>query len=173
MAAETADDYFNYGAQDYIFGEKEKAKTQILTGLQQYPQDPKLNGVIRLLQRKEQPPPPNQSKPKNGEKGEKQDQKDQSGQSAQQKKDQDKEKQDQAKKDKEQKEKEKEQKEAQANPSDKRDKNPENGEQMAEATMSPQEARQLLDAQQDNEKILIFAPSNQPAATLSAKIKDW
>jgi hypothetical protein len=39
--------------------------------------------------------------------------------------------------------------------------------------MSPEEAKQLLDSQQENEKILIFAPSNQPVSTLAGKIKDW
>jgi hypothetical protein len=157
VATETADDYFNYGAQDYIFGEKEKAMKQVVTGLQLYPQDPKLNSVIRLLKR---PPPPPQknNKPKKGDQREKNDQQNS--------------KQDQAKNDK-QKEKNKQQQAQQAKPSDKQEKNPENVEASAADQMSPEEAKQLLDSQQENEKILIFAPSNQPVSTLAGKIKDW
>jgi hypothetical protein len=147
VIAESADDYFNYGAQDYIFGEKDKAKTQILNGLRVYPSDPKLNGVIRLLRRPEQKPPPQQKPSKSDEK-----------------KDQDKQKQD----------KQKQEQQAKAEkPSDKRDKEPEKAEEMAQQTMSPQEARQLLDSQQENEKVLIFAPSNQPITSVTGKIKDW
>ncbi len=105
------------------------------------------------------------------------DQKDQKGdqqksqQADQKKKDEEKAKQEQAKKD----EKEKQQQQAQAKSSDKADKNAEKEEQaaMAEAKMSPQEARQLLESQQDNEKVLIFAPDNQPVSNPSVKIKDW
>jgi hypothetical protein len=157
LATETADDYFNYGAQDYIFGEKEKAMKQVVTGLQLYPQDPKLNSVIRLLKR---PPPTPQknNKPKKGDQGEKNDQQNS--------------KQDQAKNDK-QKEQDKQKQAQQAKPSDKREEKPENMEASAADQMSPEEAKQLLDSQQENEKILIFAPSNQPVSTLAGKIKDW
>ena len=44
---------------------------------------------------------------------------------------------------------------------------------MAAARMTPQEARQLLEAQKDDEKVLIFAPENQPVKTQAGKIKDW
>lgn len=178
-ATESADDYFNYGAQDYIFGDKKKATSDIVTGLQLYPKDPKLNGVFRLLQRPEQKPPPQSKNSKSDNKN--QDQKDQQGkqnqkngqsqQSDQQKKDQEKAKQDQAKKDEEKKK----QQQAQASPSDQHDKDGDKDQQaaMAQAMMSPEEARQLLDSQAENEKVLIFAPSNQPASTLSARTKDW
>jgi Ca-activated chloride channel family protein len=106
------------------------------------------------------------------------DQKDQKGdqqqsqQADQKKKDEEKAKQEQAKKEGD---KEKQQEQAQANSSDKRDKNAEKGQQtaMAEAQMSPQEARQLLESQQDSEKVLIFAPDSKPLNNPPGKIKDW
>jgi Ca-activated chloride channel family protein len=109
------------------------------------------------------------------QKGGQQDQKgdqQQSQQADQKKKDEEKAKQEQAKKEGD---KEKQQEQAQANSSDKRDKDAEKGEPtaMAEAKMSPQEARQLLESQQDNEKVLIFAPENKPINNPSGKIKDW
>ncbi len=106
------------------------------------------------------------------------DQKDQKGdqqhqqQSDQKKKEEEKAKQEQAKKDGD---KEKQQEQAQANSSDKQDKDAEKGEPtaMEQGKMSPQEARQLLESQQDNEKVMIFAPDNQPAQNQPGKFKDW
>lgn len=180
LAAETtntADDYFHHGAQDYIFGDKKAAMTQIVTGLQQYPTDPKLNGVIKLLRRLEQKSAPSKKPSDNSEKrkDDKQNvQQGQKGKQGQQDKDDKESKNNKGDKDKDKdKDKQQQQQEAKANPSDKRDQNPENQEGMSQGTMSPEEARQLLDAQQENEKVLIFAPSNQPVSTLSAKVKDW
>jgi Ca-activated chloride channel homolog len=100
------------------------------------------------------------------------DQQQQSQQGDQKKKDEEKAKQEQAKKEGD---KEKQQQQAQANSAEKGDKDTEKGEAtaMAEAKMSPQEARQLLDSQQDNEKVLIFAPENQPVQNQPGKFKDW
>ena len=44
---------------------------------------------------------------------------------------------------------------------------------MAQAQMTPQEARQLLEAQKEDEKVLIFAPENQPLKSQPGKVKDW
>jgi Ca-activated chloride channel family protein len=90
--------------------------------------------------------------------------------SAQQNKDQEKARQEQAKKDQEKKEQQ-----AQANPAGQKDKKDENAEAAAEAQqrMSLEEARQLLDAEKDDAKMLLFSPENQPVKTQPGKIKDW
>src|SRR5438874_11449815 len=54
LRAQTADDYFHGGATNYVFGEKEKAKEQIVTGLQAFPSDPKLNQLLALLKKEEE-----------------------------------------------------------------------------------------------------------------------
>jgi Ca-activated chloride channel family protein len=92
----------------------------------------------------------------------------QQGQSDQQKKDEEKARQEQAKKDQEKKEQ-------QAGQGEPNDQGQEKGEPaaMAEARMTPQEARQLLEAQQGDEKVLIFPPENRPVKTQAGKIKDW
>jgi Ca-activated chloride channel family protein len=41
------------------------------------------------------------------------------------------------------------------------------------AQMTPQQARQMLDADKDDEKALIFSPENQPATPPNLKFKDW
>ena len=191
-AAETADDYFHTGAQDYIFGEKKKALTDIVTGLQLYPTDPKLNGVIQLLKKKQQEQQKQQNqKKKNGEKSDddqkQQDQqssqqdkdkekdkdqdKNQQQQSQQQKKDEEKARQDQAKKDEEQKKQQEQQQQASQSETNNGETNAEQA--MAEAQMTPDEARQLLDQQKDDEKVLIFGAENKQNRTQSGPLKDW
>jgi Ca-activated chloride channel family protein len=46
-------------------------------------------------------------------------------------------------------------------------------EASAQAQMSLQQAQQMLDAQKDDEKVLMFSPENQPAKPVNSKIKDW
>ena len=74
-----------------------------------------------------------------------------------------------------QKDKEKQQQEAQAKEGEQKDKSQQEPQQAAAAAgqMTPEEARQLLAAQKDEEKALIFAPENQPVKTQTGKIKDW
>jgi Ca-activated chloride channel family protein len=105
----------------------------------------------------------------------KQDQKNgQEKKSDQQKKEEEKKRQqEQAQKDKD---KEKQEQEAQAKAGEQKEKSPEEAQQAAAAAagqMSPEEARQLLAEQKDEEKSLIFAPENQPVKTQFGKIKDW
>jgi Ca-activated chloride channel family protein len=79
--------------------------------------------------------------------------------------------QEQAKKDQEKKEQQEAQ---QAKEGEQKDKSQEEAQEAAAAgQMTPDEARQLLSEQKDDEKALIFAPENQPVTTQSGKIKDW
>ena len=39
--------------------------------------------------------------------------------------------------------------------------------------MSPQEARQLLEAMKDDAKVLLFSPTNRPINIQRGKVKDW
>jgi Ca-activated chloride channel family protein len=77
--------------------------------------------------------------------------------------------QDQAKKDQEKKEQQ-----AQAKESEKKEQQQQEAQQAAAAgQMTPEEARQLLSEQKDEEKSLIFSPENQPVKTQPGKFKDW
>ncbi len=51
--ADTAADYLHRGAQKYIFGEKEKAKTEITTGLEKFPADEPLQQMLALFREEE------------------------------------------------------------------------------------------------------------------------
>jgi len=125
----------------------------------------------------------------------KQDQKDQKKQDQKQNQDQQnqQQKQQQAQKDKQKQDEEKKQQQeqqqaqqkdkkdkkdkedqAKADQSDQRDKSDQKGEQAAVmAQMTPAQARQLLDAQRDDEKALIFQPTNMPSPPPNVLRKDW
>jgi hypothetical protein len=180
-----AEDFFHEGAQDYIFGQKEEAGKAIATGLQYYPGDPQLTAVARLLQKKEQQQQQNQSKQNKDQKQQEQkkDSQDQKDKQNQQQQQQQQAKNDQQKKDEQKKPqeqqakqgKDKKDKEAQANKSDERDKGKDKGDgsNMMLAQMTPQQARQLLDAQRDDERALIFQPTNVPPPPPNVATKDW
>jgi Ca-activated chloride channel family protein len=111
-----------------------------------------------------------QDKDQKDQKQQQQQQQQQGQKSDQQKKDEEKARQEQAKKDQEKKEQQ-----AQANQAGPKDKQDENGAPTAaaELRMSPQEARQLLEAMKDDAKVLLFAPTNQAINTQRGKFKDW
>jgi len=116
----------------------------------------------------------NKSKQQQQQKANKQDQDKQQAQQDQDKQQQ-QQQQAQAQKDKD-KDKDKAE-QAQAAEQDQRDKSPEDAQQAQSAVlarMTPQQARQLLQAQRDYEKTLPFlSETNQPVKTQPGKFKDW
>ena len=119
---------------------------------------------------------PQQGKDKKDEKNQQQqpsnqdDKKDQqqAKKSEQQKKDEEKARQEQARKDQEKKQ----QQAQQGEPGD-QDQDKGEASAMAQGQMTPQEARQLLEAEKEDEKILIFKPENHPLKPQPGKFKDW
>jgi Ca-activated chloride channel homolog len=107
-----------------------------------------------------------QQNQQNQQQSSKQDQK--SGQDKQKEEEQ-KQQQEQAQKDKEKQEQQ------QASAGEQKDKQQQEAQEAAAAgRMTPEEARQILAEQRDEEKTLIFTPGdNQPVKTQSGKIKDW
>ena len=101
------------------------------------------------------------------------DQNQQQQQSAQQKEDQQKKEQEQAQREKEQQEQQQQQ--AQGSQGDQKDKEQQEAQQAAaEGRMTPEEARQILAEQKDEEKALVFRPDdNQPIKPQPGKFKDW
>lgn len=114
-----------------------------------------------------------QDQKKNQQDQQKQQQKQEQAGNDQQKKDEQKKNQEKQQQEQAQQDKDKKDQKAEANASDQRDKKQENGQQAAMAQMTPQEARQLLDAQRDDEKALIFQPTNMPAPPPNVSMKDW
>jgi len=186
--AQTADDYFHGGATNYVFGEKEKSKEQIVIGLQHFPTDPKLNGLFALLKKEEeqkqqqQQQQDQQKNDQNKDQKEKQDQnknsqqnkdEQQKQQSNEQKKQEEKKRQDQAKKSNQKKEEQ----QNQQNSGQKNDKSDQKSDEQpqqpfAAGQMTPQQAKQLLDAQKGEEMIIPIRPEGKPRDP-SKPLKDW
>ena len=178
--AETGEDYFHAGTQFYVFGEKEKATERVTTGLQKFPNDPKLNGLAMLLkkeeqqqqqqqnQNKDQQNKDQQNKDKKNQQQNKQDQKQQQDKNQDQKKQQ----QDQAKKDQNKDAKDQKQ-QSQAQKDDK--KQDEQEGQPVEpgklAQMTPEQAKQFLEAMKQEDRTLIFKQPEQEARPKA--LKDW
>src|SRR6266404_5517824 len=189
LYAQTADDYFQGGAQSYIQAEKEKAKQEVFTGLQKFPTDPKLNGMAGLLKKQEeekqkqeqqqqqQQDQKDQSKEqqKQDSQSQKNDQKQDSSEQKQQAKSDEEKKQQEAKQaqeKKDQQEKDQQQaKQSSGKPDDKSD--DKDGEKTyAVGQMTPEQAQQLLDTQKNEEKLLPVKPTGKPVDR-SKPLRDW
>jgi len=183
VAADTAQDYFHRGAQYYIWSQKQKATNEIFTGLSLFPTDPQLNALAALIkkeeeQRQKQNQENQQKDPSNQD--QKQQNQQQQGQQNQDQQKQDSSKQNQqAKQDQQQQaaqqaeDQEKKQQPAEQPASQQKEQSGETNEQAyAAGQMTPEQARQLLDAQKGDEKMLSFKPEGKPQDR-SKPIRDW
>ena len=186
VAADTAQDYFHRGAQYYIWAQKQKATNEIFTGLSLFPTDPQLNGLAALLKKdEEQQQKQNQNQDNQQKDQSKQDQnQQQQGQQNQDQQKQDSSKQDQqnqqTKQDQQQQQaaqqaedQEKKQQPSEQSASEQKEQSGETNEQAyAAGQMTPEQARQLLDAQKGDEKMLSLKPEGKPTDR-SKPIRDW
>ena len=167
VCAQPADEFFHSGAQSYLSNNVARAREEVDNGLKLYPDDLKLKKLDELLRQQ------SQSQSKND----------------QQKQDQEKKDQQQAKQDQKDQQKQQEQKQSQeqndkqqpeqpAKSSD-RKKDKQDGQEQSEPSqpmqahaMTPQEAKQLLDAQKGDEQVLQFRPQGEPK-NRERTLKDW
>jgi hypothetical protein len=167
LAAQTAADYFHRGAQHYIWGQKQQATNQILTGLRAYPTDRLLNEMAVLLQRQEEQKQ-NQQKQQQQQNQDEQKQDQQQQQQQQQQQDQQQQSQDQQ----QQQQAGKEQQQAAAQEEEKQGEEPPEGGEPTPDQMTREQAEQLLEAQRNEEKLLPPKPQGKPADH-SRPFKDW
>lgn len=164
-----ADDFFHGGARHYLSNNIPAALKSVTNGLQLYPDDEKLKKLYELLTQQQQQD--QQDKKDEQKQDQKQDQenqdekKDQKSKDEQQKKDEEKKNQD-TKDNKEQDKKD----QPTSKPDEKKD--GEKPQQTSPHQMTPQEAKQLLDAQKDDEKVLMFKPETDPKRR-EKTLKDW
>lgn len=166
--AQPADEFFHGGAQLYLSNNIPAAKEAVTNGLRLHPNDEKLKKLYELLNQQQQQDQQNQDKQQQDQNQDQQNQdqnKDQESKNDQDKKDQEKKQQD-AKDNKEQQK----QDQQQAKPDEKQDEG--DPQQVAAHAMTPQEAKQLLDAQKDDEQVLVFQPPGDPKKQ-DKKLKDW
>jgi Ca-activated chloride channel family protein len=152
--AQTADDFFNGGAQLYISNNIPSALEKVEGGLKIYPDDQKLKKLEELLKQRQQ----------------QQNQQNQQNQSQQQKP----EKQNQfGQKDSEQQKQSEQQKssDGERNGEKSEDQNVER-QRVASRQMTPEEAKRLLDAQKGDEQILQLKPK-ESRQNSNRPFKDW
>ena len=175
--AQPADEFFHGGAQHYLTNNLPAALASVTNGLQRFPEDKKLKKLYELLNQQQQ-----QQQNQQEQKDQQQEQKDQQDQE-QQKKDEQKQEQaknDQQKKDDDQKSKDSPDKKDQPKdqPGDKSKAKPDEKKEGGEPqpltphAMTPQEAKQLLDAQKGDEQVLQFRPQGEPK-NQGKTLKDW
>ena len=154
-SAQSADDIFHDGAVNYLSNNIPKALEVVTNGRALFPDDIKLKKLEELLKQQNQSEQQQQQKEqqKQDEKKEQQSKPDQ--------KDEKKEQPDQSK--------QPDQQQAQPKPDEKKEGKP---EQVAAHAMTPQEAKQLLDAQKGDEKVLQFQPQGDPKRRTKT-LKDW
>ena len=176
--AQPADEFFHGGAQRYLTNDVPGALEVVTNGLQRFPDDAKLKKLYELLnqqqqqqqeqkQKQEQKQDQNQKdQPTKDEQKQESSKKDQQKKTDEQKKQSAQDKQDQSKTDQQPKSGDKSK--------DKPDEQKEPGEpqQVAAHAMTPQEAKQLLDAQKDDEQVLQFQPQGEPKKR-ERLLKDW
>jgi len=173
--AQTADDFFHGGAQSYLTNNVPGALEVVTNGLQRFPADEKLKKLFELLNQQQQQQQKEQQQKE-------QDQKDQQKQDQKQdQQKQDKKEDEQSKQDQQKKEDKKQQEGQDKKPKEQKDKDqakPDDGkesgkpQQVSAHAMTPKEAKQLLDAQKDDEQVLIFQPQGEPK-NRTKRLKDW
>jgi Ca-activated chloride channel family protein len=171
--AQTADDFFNDGAQAYISNNIPQALQSTEAGLKQYPADVKLKKLYELLKQQQQQQSQN-SQSQQGQNQQSQQQQKSGGQQNQQQKNQQN-SQDQQKQNEQNQSGQKnaeQQKQRQQVAGEKPEKQNEQGQPAAAGQMTPEEAKRLLDAQKGDEQVLQMKPQGKPEDQ-NRPVKDW
>ena len=151
--AQTAEDFFNGGAQYYISNNIPAALEKVEGGRKLYPADGKLKKLEELLKQQQQQQQQNQQNQQNQQD---QQQNQNSGQDQQNQPEQ--------------------QKNQQPSPQNQQNQQSDAQKEQAQAAatreMSPEEAKRLLDAQKGDERFLQIKP-NKPPENRNQPLKDW
>jgi Ca-activated chloride channel family protein len=165
--AQSANDFFNGGAQYYISNNIPDALKRVESGLKIYPEDEKLKKLEELLKQQQQ----QQQQQQNQQNQQQKNQQNQSQQNQSQK--QQSQSQNQQQQQKQQQNQQNQQNQQQQNQQNQANSQKQQGQQAQQAqAMTPEEAKRLLDAQKGNEQLLKFNSQNQPQ-NANPPIKDW
>jgi Ca-activated chloride channel family protein len=159
--AQTADDFFNSGAQFYISNNIPSALEKTENGLKLYPDDVKLQKLEKLLKQQQQS---QQNQQQQNQQKQSQSQKSQGQQQKNQQQQQNSQKQEQ--------QKQQEQKKASAEKQNEEKKEKAEEQQSKPGQMTPEEAKRLLDSQKGDEQVLQLKPQGSPQNS-SRPFKDW
>lgn len=162
--AQTADEFFNSGAQFYISNNIPAALKKTENGLQLYPDDEKLQKLEKLLKQQ-------QNQQQQNQQNQSQQQKSQQNSNSQKNQQQ---KQDQSgqKKNEQQKQSERQKSSAEKKNGEKPENQKAANKPVPAGQMTPEEAKRLLDAQKGDEQVLQLKPK-EPPQNPNQPIKDW
>ena len=181
--AQTAEDFFNSGAQFYISNSIPLALEKVEGGLKIYPDDVKLKKLEELLKQQQQSQSSQSQQNQQSQNNQQSQQQKSNGQQNQQQQNQQSsqknsqeqqkpENKNQAGQKKDKQEKQQEQQKASAEKTDGQEKQNEQGQPVAAGQMTPEEAKRLLDAQKSNEQVLQWKPQGKPE-NQNRPVKDW
>jgi Ca-activated chloride channel homolog len=176
VCAQSADDYFNGGAQAYITNNIPGALKSVETGLKQYPDDEKLKKLYELLKQQSQQQQQQQQQSHHNQSQQKQNQQSQKNQQNQQ--NQQPSQQNQSAQNQSDQKNAAQQNQQPPQPSeakqsgDKQENQNEPGQRVAAGQMSPEAAKRLLDAQKGDEQFLQLKPQGKPQDN-QRPLKDW
>jgi Ca-activated chloride channel family protein len=166
--AQTAEDFFNSGAQLYISNNIPSALEKTEDGLKIYPDDVKLKKLEELLKQQQQQQQSQQNQQQNQSQQNSSGQKNQQQQNQQQQNSQGQQKSDEQKQNPPEQPKPSPEKMDGKNPEDKNA----DAQPVAPGQMTPAEAKQLLDAQKGDEQLLSLKPQEKPQDN-QKPVKDW
>ncbi len=169
--AQTPDDYFHGGAQNFLSNNIPGALEVVTNGLQRFPDDRKLQKLHELLNQQKQQQQ-NQQDQKQQEQNKKDEQKQDPKQDPQKQEEQQDPQSNNDQKQKEQDKKGQQQSKSGDKSKDKPEEKPGEQQQITAHAMTPQEAKQLLDAQKGDEQVLQFQPQGEPKKR-ERQLKDW
>jgi Ca-activated chloride channel homolog len=161
--AQTAEDFFDSGAQLYISNNIPAALEKTENGLKLYPDDVKLKKLEELLKQQQQSQNSQSQKQQQNQKSNSQ--KNQSQQNSQQKQNQ------QSQNQSGQKQQQQEQHDA-SQSQEKSNEEKQQAEAAQSGAMTAQEAKQLLNAQKGDEQFLTLKPKEKPE-NQNQPVKDW
>jgi outer membrane biosynthesis protein TonB len=154
--AQSADEYFHGGAQSFISADLQTAIKQVQNGLNNYPNDPKLNALMQKLQ----------------EEQEKQQQQQQQNQDQQQQNQQQQERQ-QEQEEQDQEEQEQEQQQSEGENQEEQDPQEMNPEDLKSQQISKEDAEKILQALAQKEKELLKEFKKKKSEGSAKHDKDW
>ena len=168
--AQTAEEFFNSGAQYYVSNNIPSALEKVEGGRKLYPEDVKLKKLEELLKQQQQ----QQQQQQQSQNQQKQQDQQNKQQSQPDKKQQDQQAQNQSgqQDDKQKQEQQRQAKSAGKQSDEKPDGQTGQAQAAAAQEMSPEQAQRLLDAQKGDEQFLQLKPKNPPESP-NRPIKDW
>lgn len=163
---QTSEDYFHGGAQNFIHSDLQKAISEVQAGLNQYPDDPKLNALMQMLQEEQE----KQKQQQNQDQQQQEQNQDQQQQDQQQQDDQ----QNQQQNENNEGENE-EQDQQQSEGEEQGQRNPEeiNPEELDSQKISKEDAEKILRALAQKEKELLKEFKKKKTDGSTKNEKDW